>query len=148
MLYAFWSKTCLLRVLDQRYPEPRFPWTYSNNSSFDYILRYQFKPICSLSKQSVFYIKGTVSVITSDPSCKDGNFRFATVPLKALSDQVWIIYQCLYNIKNWVFSAVLSLQKWLAHFHYRKRNRNYQNYQLKVLRVLFMQKAFPSLHGG
>jgi len=31
-------------------------------------------------------IKGTVSVISSDPPCKDGNARYTTVPLKALSD--------------------------------------------------------------
>ena len=33
-------------------------------------------------------VKGTVSVIASDPPCKDGNVRFTTVPWKALSDQV------------------------------------------------------------
>ena len=34
-------------------------------------------------------IKGTVSVIASDPLCKYGNARFTTVPsLKALSGQV------------------------------------------------------------
>ena len=31
-------------------------------------------------------LKGTVSVISSDPPCKDGNARFTTIPLKALSD--------------------------------------------------------------
>ena len=39
-------------------------------------------------------LKGTVSVISSDPLCKDANVWFTTVPLKALSDQVWNIYQC------------------------------------------------------
>ena len=34
------------------------------------------------------FIKGTVSVISSDPPCKDDNVRFTTEPLKALSDQV------------------------------------------------------------
>ena len=34
-------------------------------------------------------IKRTVSVISSDPLCKDGNARFTTVPLKALSGLVW-----------------------------------------------------------
>jgi len=29
-----------------------------------------------------------VSVILSDSQCKDGNARFTTVPLKAVSDQV------------------------------------------------------------
>ena len=32
-------------------------------------------------------IKGTVSVISSDPQCKDGNTRFTMVPMKYLSDQ-------------------------------------------------------------
>ena len=35
-----------------------------------------------------FYLKETVSVISSAPPCKDGNTRFTTVPLKALSGQV------------------------------------------------------------
>jgi len=34
------------------------------------------------------FFKGTVSVILSDPSCKDGNARFTMVTLKALYDQV------------------------------------------------------------
>ena len=32
--------------------------------------------------------KGTVSVILSDPPCKDVNAQITTLPLKALSDQV------------------------------------------------------------
>ena len=32
-------------------------------------------------------LKGTVSVISSDPPCKDGNALFTTVPLKHLADQ-------------------------------------------------------------
>ena len=31
-------------------------------------------------------INGTVSVISSDPSCKHGKARFTTIPLKALSE--------------------------------------------------------------
>ena len=33
-------------------------------------------------------IKGTVTVISSDPTCRDDNVQFTSVPLKALSDQV------------------------------------------------------------
>ena len=40
--------------------------------------------------------KGTVSVVLSKPPCTNGNARF-TMPLKALSDQEWII-------ENWLFS--------------------------------------------
>ena len=63
-------------------------------------------------------IKGTVSVILSDPSCKDSNVRLTPVTLKVLYDQVWIRYQmfiiqsCFYRL----FSNVFSQQKWLAHF--------------------------------
>ena len=35
-------------------------------------------------------VKGIVTVILSDPPCKYGNAQFTTVPLKALSDPVWI----------------------------------------------------------
>ena len=38
-------------------------------------------------------LKGTVSVISSDPPWKDGNARFTTVHLKAYSDQLWFRYQ-------------------------------------------------------
>ena len=38
--------------------------------------------------------KRTVSVISCDPPCKSGNSRFTTVPLKSLSDQVWIRSEC------------------------------------------------------
>ena len=41
------------------------------------------------------YLKCTVSVISSDPPCKDDNARFTKVPLKDLSNQVRFIYQCL-----------------------------------------------------
>ena len=43
-----------------------------------------FTSLSSLRMGKTF--KGTVSVISSDPSCKDYNVRFAT--MKALSDQV------------------------------------------------------------
>ena len=41
------------------------------------------------------FFKGTVRVILSDPPCKDDTARFTTVHCKALSDQGWIIFQCL-----------------------------------------------------
>ena len=40
-------------------------------------------------------IKGSVNVISSDPPSKVENAQFSTVPLKALSDQISIRYQCL-----------------------------------------------------
>ena len=61
--------------------------------------------------------KETVSVISSDPSCKDVNARFTTVHLKALSDHEWIKYPCFCFFKKFkIFSFEVSLRKWLAHF--------------------------------
>ena len=43
--------------------------------------------------------KLTVSVILSDPLCRDGNSRIILVPMKALSDQA-LIYMNLKNFEN------------------------------------------------
>ena len=40
-------------------------------------------------------ITGTVSVISGNLPCQDGNAWFTTVPFKAKSDQIWIRNQCL-----------------------------------------------------
>ena len=50
---------------------------------------------------------GTVSVISSNPCCKDGNVRFTTVSLKALSNQVWIRNRC-YFFFNCGFSTEVT----------------------------------------
>ena len=74
-------------------------------------------------------LKGTVSVISSDPPCKDGNARFTTVPLEAFlikydyeSDiNVFLSLKCL-------FSFAVSLRKWLAHsFFIRRKGENHGN---------------------
>ena len=36
--------------------------------------------------------KGTVSIISCEPPCKDGSVQYPTLALKALSDQVCIKY--------------------------------------------------------
>ena len=46
-------------------------------------------------------MKGTVSVITSDPPCKDGNVRFITVPLKAL----FIIFENEYFLLGFLYKS-------------------------------------------
>ena len=48
-------------------------------------------------------IKGTVSIISSDFPCKDGNARFTTDPLKAFSDQVLIDVKCFCFFKLFNF---------------------------------------------
>ena len=40
-------------------------------------------------------LRVSLYIISSDPSCKDGNARFTIVALKALSDKVWIRCECL-----------------------------------------------------
>ena len=49
--------------------------------------------------------KGTVSVIPSDPTRKDGNVRFTAVPVKAMSDQEINVY----TLENFWFSLLLLL---------------------------------------
>jgi hypothetical protein len=67
-------------------------------------------------------IKGTVRVISSDPTCKDYSARFTMVSLKALSDQVW--YPCFSFGKLIIFSFGFSLWKWIARFLLQKQWRN------------------------
>ena len=57
--------------------------------------------ICLISvyQQCILYtlwilLKGTVSIISSDPPCKDGNAQFTIVPLKPISDQ-YILWKIL-----------------------------------------------------
>ena len=69
-----------------------------------------------------FRIKGTVSVTSSDPPCKDGNAQFTTVPLK----YCLIRYDKDFNVnnlENWLFLNVVSLQKILTPFYCRKKIR-------------------------
>ena len=54
---------------------------------------------------NILMFKGTVSIISSDPPCKDGYARFRTVPPKPYSDQKW---------GKWIFlwvSPLLLLSK-------------------------------------
>ena len=54
------------------------------------------------------FIKGTVSIILSDPPCKDGNTRFTTVPWKALPSHVGLDIHVF--LINYLFSFVGFLQ--------------------------------------
>ncbi len=58
----------------------------------DEACKFSHQPLNDLSrnlllKVSFFLVKGTVSVISSYSPWKNGDARFTTVPLKALSDQ-------------------------------------------------------------
>ena len=51
---------------------------------------------------STLLVKGTVSVILSDPPCKESNVRFTTVPLKpkTLKDPVVSLTRNMFNSDN------------------------------------------------
>ena len=52
-----------------------------------------------------------MSVILSGTPCKDGNVRFRTVPLKALSDELYGLEINVYDFEKFiVFNTVGSLQ--------------------------------------
>ena len=76
----------------QQYPQKLYLIKYELDIN---VLIYSNCPFSFAPAFFFFNIKGTVGVISSEPPCKDGNVRFTTVPLKALSDQVCIINQCL-----------------------------------------------------
>ena len=106
------------------------------------------------------WLKRTVSIILSDSSCKDGNALFTTVPLKALSDQVWIKYPWFFN---YLFSFAVSLQKWLVHFLFIRSNGEIIRIQLysrqkrwylphflsdKGFKGTVVNRVLPFLHRG
>ena len=53
------------------------------------------------------HIKETVSVVSNDPACKDGNAWFTTVPFRALSNQVSMFI--IFNTDN--FQIEISVKK-------------------------------------
>jgi len=71
-----------------------------------------------LVKPQQLKIKGTVSVISSEPSCKDSNAQFTTVPLKPLSDQKCGRYRRFIYLKSVNFCKF---------FHCFLKTRNAQN---------------------
>ena len=73
------------------------------------------------------FIKGTECVNSCDSPCKDDNARFTTVPFKALSDQVRIIYQCFCFIELFIFIYGFSVKVNCAFLAYKKQRRNSQN---------------------
>ena len=81
---------------------------------------------CS-SKKLNFSIEGSVSEVSSDPPCKDGNAPFTTIPLKALSDQVGIGYPSLFFFKLLISICVFSAKVACAFFFALKNHwRNWQ----------------------
>ena len=54
---------------------------------FEIVFDFQDKSMISkILVLLVIHIEGTVSVVSSDPPCKDGNARFTNVPLKPSTD--------------------------------------------------------------
>ena len=76
-----------------------------------YIILYYRYPTENTHQNQIVWLKGTVSVISSDSPCKDGNARFP----KLCPIQVWIRYPYFFSL-HCLFSFVVSLQKWNAHF--------------------------------
>ena len=105
--------------------------------------------------EDVLKIKGTVSLISSNPPCKD-----CTVTLKALFAQIWKMFMIL---NTDYFLIVSSQQKWLVHFYCRKTCSKYQIWTLlnwekrqylphywsdKGSKGTIVYQALPYLHSG
>ena len=77
------------------------------------------------------------------PSCKpsrEGGIKemlpVAGKPINPLTKLSLIKYESglnIYNFENWLFSFVVSQQKWLDHFFYRETYRNYLEPTTKYL---------------
>ena len=52
---------------------------------------------------------------------KDDNAWFTTVPLKALSDQVWIRYQCFCFVESFIFICGFPTQVTCTFLAYKKQ---------------------------
>jgi len=82
-------------------------------------------------------VKGTGSLISSDPPCKNGNTRFTTVPLKALSDQVWKRYSFFCIFKLFIFIWCFSEKVTCTFLVYKK--------QFTEINTFWMKKTTISL---
>ena len=102
---------------------------YSSHS-YHYFSRVQVhSTIIKITLFCVFRIlKGTISVISSDPSCKDDNACLIT-------DHFFTYY-------------ILSLLKWIALLYCRKTSRNYQKYTLlsdNIINIFDQRKVWRTL---
>ena len=113
----------------------------------------------------ILILKGTVSVISSEPPCKDDIARFITLPLKALSYQIWIIHHLCFFFFFCLFSFTVSQRKWLEHFLVISSSlENHKNKHLwvrkttvsptffykldKSFKGTFVNRTLTSLHRG
>ena len=103
---------------------------------------------------SNIFLKGTVSVISSGPHCKEGNAQFTKVPLKALFDPVWMRYPCFSFFKQ-VFLFAVSLQKRLTYFFHLRSNGECKHFWsqendgiLHIFNKIVVNQALTSLHEG
>ena len=106
-----------------------------------------FLQLSKLNRRFNFFsqIKGTVSVISSDPSCKDCNENFYTTKQTPRN---------LNLIKN-VEETVVFLTKFLRCFIYEQGMRNHfrrltaiPSWSEKAFKGTVVNRALPSLHGG
>ena len=87
-----------------------------------------FKPVDSWIRKTVF------------KDCKlKHNFRWPSITKRKMPDSqryprklCLIKYELLirvYNLENWLFSIVVNLQKWLAHFYYMKKVQKWTEFE-------------------
>ena len=84
----------------------------------------------------IFHFKGTVSVVSSDPPCKDGNARFTTVPLTPKSD-----LNVVFLIRK-VCISVSSLQLLRKKGNVQVSSQRNRKWKLTILRNKNMEILF------
>ena len=101
-----------------------------------YLVNRTCPPLIERNNSNYIYrsFKGTVSVILSYPPCKVGNARLTKIPLKALSNQVWIRFLFLWNV---YFHLRFLCESDLRHF-----------YQIHEIKCTVVNRALSFLHWG
>ena len=86
---------------------------------------------------SVYFIKGTVVAISSDPPVKEGHLRFTTIPFKLLSDQKCERYHR--------FNKILKSQNLFFLFHLGPQLTFIEKPQLKITIFIYIMDSHSFL---
>ena len=121
-----WIKEVLIHIFIERFLSWKIFISYISFISYGelmvlfYVYMYFTWCTCTLYQGD---IKGTVSVNSSDPPCKDGNARFKTSTLKTVSDKVWILYKFFVYL-NCSFSSAEIFSVTRCHRQKQRQKKN------------------------
>ena len=117
----------------------RFNILYRENSELYFI----FSICVYLLKRNyeIMFFDLTEGVLSNNPLCKNGNARFTTVPLKALSGQFWIRYSWFCFFKLFIFLCGFYVKETCAFIAYKEiiRIRHFSSKKNDVIFHVFIR---------